>query len=290
MVDKHAPVQSKFVTLRPNTEWFSDELRASKIQRRRAERKMRKSNLEVDRQIYREHCAFTNKLLQKSKADYYSNKIFEIGNDHKKLFKLANNLMGNTDPVTLPSHQTEFELANRFGAFFLDKIETIRTNLTISNSDTVDPFYADTPFEGNCLTDFAPATIDEVKKILLKAPSKSCELDPLPTSLLKSCIDSLSSVITGIANKSFEESLVPESYKIAIVRPLLKKAGLDIDVLKNYRPISNLPFVSKVLEKLAESRLEDHFILNNLYEPLQSAYRAFHSTETALLRVHHDIP
>jgi hypothetical protein len=90
-------------------------------------------------------------------------------------------------------------------------------------------------------------------------------------------------------NTSFKECSVPASFKSAIVWPLLKKTGLDKDVMKNYRPVSNLPFVSKVLEKVVESRLENHLTSNNLYECVQSAYRACHSIETALLRVHHDI-
>ena len=78
-------------------------------------------------------------------------------------------------------------------------------------------------------------------------------------------------------------------FKSAIVRPVLKKPGLDKDVMKNYWPVSNLPIVSKVLEKVVENRLENHLTSNHLYERGQTAYRACHSTEIALLRVHHDI-
>jgi hypothetical protein len=86
--------------------------------------------------------------------------------------------------------------------------------------------------------------------------------------------------------QSHQRLLVPASFKSAIVWPLLKKTGLDKDVMKNYRPVSNLPFVSKVLEKVVESRPENHLTSNNLYERVQSAYRACHSIETALLHVH----
>jgi hypothetical protein len=64
---------------------------------------------------------------------------------------------------------------------------------------------------------------------------------------------------------------------------------LDNNALKNYRPVSNLSFVSKILEKVVVSRLECHLQPNSLLYHLQSAYRTGHSTETALLRVHHDI-
>ena len=81
----------------------------------------------------------------------------------------------------------------------------------------------------------------------------------------------------------------PQSFKSAIVRPLIKKPGLDHNVLKNYRPVSNLPFLSKCLEGLVAEQLNSYLSENELYAKCQSAYRTWHSTETALLRVHNDI-
>ena len=96
-------------------------------------------------------------------------------------------------------------------------------------------------------------------------------------------------LITAIINKSLVESKVPLSFKKANIRPLLKKPNLDKEELKNYRPVSNLPFLSKILEKLVAKRLETHLSSHRLHDNLQSAYRTGHSTETALLKVHHDI-
>jgi hypothetical protein len=96
-------------------------------------------------------------------------------------------------------------------------------------------------------------------------------------------------IITEIINRSFSNATVPASFKNAIVRPLIKRPGLDNDELKNYRPVSNLPFLSKILEKAVASRLDQHLNTNELNDHAQSAYRAGHLTETALLRVHHDI-
>ena len=111
----------------------------------------------------------------------------------------------------------------------------------------------------------------------------------LPTFLLKECIGELIPVITQIINKSLTSGYVPESFKSAVITPLLKKSSLDIDNLTNYRPVSNLPFLSKVLEKVVSSRLLDYKVSNNLIESHQSAYRAGHSTETALISVQNDI-
>ena len=77
--------------------------------------------------------------------------------------------------------------------------------------------------------------------------------------------------------------------KKAIVKPLLKKNGLDPELFKNFRPVSNLSFISKIIEKIVASRLVKHIQDNKLNEVLQSAYRTHHSTETALTRVHSDL-
>ena len=118
---------------------------------------------------------------------------------------------------------------------------------------------------------------------------KSCELDPIPTHVLRPCLDTLIPLIKEIVNKSLAEAIVPEVFNNALVRPLLKKQNLDREGLKNYRPVSNLPFLSKVTEKAVSSRIENHLNSFSLHDNLQSAYRSCHSTETALLRVHHDI-
>jgi hypothetical protein len=70
---------------------------------------------------------------------------------------------------------------------------------------------------------------------------------------------------------------------------LLKKPRLDMNNLKNYRPVSNLPFVSKIIEKVVASRIEDHLDKHKLHDNRRPAYHSFHSTETVLIRVHHDI-
>ena len=128
-----------------------------------------------------------------------------------------------------------------------------------------------------------------VRDILKNTAPKSCELDPIPTKLLYENLDAVLPTITNIINSSLLSGIVPKDLKTAVVKPLLKKASLDRNQLKNYRPVSNLPFISKLLEKVVLSQLLSHLNDNNLCNPLQSAYRAGHSTETVLLRVVNDI-
>ena len=99
----------------------------------------------------------------------------------------------------------------------------------------------------------------------------------------------LAPVITEIVNASLATGIFPSNLKSAIVLPLLKKTSLDNEVLKNFRPVSNLSFLSKVIEKVIAARLLDHMEAYDLMDPMQSAYRKGHCTETALLRVHEDI-
>jgi hypothetical protein len=117
-------------------------------------------------------------------------------------------------------------------SFFTHKIETIRNELNINvNSQTITVDDMDTILE-KPLTNMLPASREEVRSILKSAPNKSCELDPIPTWLLKSSIDELLPIITDIMNASITSGYVPKSFKSALVRPLLKKPGLDSNVLK----------------------------------------------------------
>ena len=102
---------------------------------------------------------------------------------------------------------------------------------------------------------FERASEDEIKKLILSSSSKSCDLDPIPTSVLKNCLDILITPITDIINISMETSTFPQNFKEAHVRPLLKKTSLPKNELKNYRPVSNLSFISKILEKIVANRL-----------------------------------
>ena len=139
-------------------------------------------------------------------------------------------------------------------------------------------------------TAFRLVTRSEVLSLITKTMNnKSCELDPLPTWLLKHCLNELLPHITLIVNLSLQEGYFPHALKSAIVRPVLKKASLDADDLKSYRPVSNLSFISKVIEKCAHSQFSEYLNKNNLFAANQSGYRKNMSCETAVLKVHNDI-
>ena len=135
---------------------------------------------------------------------------------------------------------------------------------------------------------FQPVTQDQVRKFIFKSPCKSCSSDPIPTDLLRQCLDLLLPVITDIINMSLSNGSFPDDYKLALVTPLLKKLGLEL-IFPSYRPVSNLQFLSKLTERAAVSQFVDYVRDKQLKELLQSAYSEYHSTETALTKVHNDV-
>ena len=124
---------------------------------------------------------------------------------------------------------------------------------------------------------FRPTNTLEITKIVNSASKATCLLDPIPTSLLQTLLPVLSPVIAHLVNASLSSGVFPSELKSAVIKPLLKKPNLDPEVLKNYRPVSNLSFISKVIEKVVASRLLDHMVDNDLLEPFQSVYRGGHS-------------
>ena len=292
ILDDHAPLFEKTIIVRPNTSWYNAQTRELKVQKRRLERKWKKSKSENDWIKYREHCKLLTACLNACKKDFLSCKILESENDKKKLFSIAKTLLSGPKGTTLPDISDDTSLASSFNSYFIDKIVKIRDNIT--NSSTVEtlsivkdklfPKEADSQ-----MSKFRTASEDEIRKIIRSASSSTCSLDPLPTGLLKDNLDALVPVITAIVNKSLEDGTFPSNLKHANIIPLIKKDNLDKENFKNYRPVSNLPFISKIIEKVVAARLKGHLSSNHLWEKTQSAYRECHSTETALLRVHSDI-
>ena len=138
---------------------------------------------------------------------------------------------------------------------------------------------------------FSPVTETEMKRLSRKIACISCHLDPVPSSILKIIPDDVLPLITKISKLSISEAIMPSRLKSASLSSLLllKKATLDSDDYTSYRPISNLTFVSKCIEKVVASQICNPVQENNLIEVFQSAYKRHHNTETALIKVQDDI-
>jgi hypothetical protein len=292
ILQNHAPLKQRTVTVRPDAPWYNDDIRDAKRKRRKAERMWRKTHLEIHKQLYAEKCALVTDMIKCAKHQYYSDAIKESASDQKSLFKVVDKLLHRKGATKLPEHDSHEDLANAFANFFEEKITKIRNDLLTQNDQTSFMDSLTKPTPQNCspsLKIFDQVTKAEVQKIIMKAATKSCSLDPLPTWLTKQCLEELLPSITKIINLSLSTGTVPAQFKEAILTPLLKKPTLDKDQFKNYRPVSNLSFISKVLERVVAQKLENYMLANGLGEQLQSAYKKFHSTETALVYIQNDI-
>ena len=148
-------------------------------------------------------------------------------------------------------------MAQIFNEFFVTKIANIRTLLAaLENSIYVMLCPPVESLLSPCtskLLCFRPTNALEITEMVTKSSKVTCMLDPIPTSLLHDLLPVLAPVIADLVNSSLATGVFPSELKSAIIKPLLKKPGLNTDVLKNFRPGSNLCFISKVIEKVVAS-------------------------------------
>ncbi len=223
-------------------------------------------------------------LITDTRAKYYSRLIEDCGSDQKALFKVINTLFQKDCNTQFPESESMDILAEEFSDFFITKIQRIRNKL---DSLSVHTGHIDTVCQSR-LDCFKALTEEDVRKLIQKSPCKSCDLDPMPTELLRKCLDLLIPVITRIINMSLAEGVFSSQFLCAIVFPLLKKLGLDL-VFPSYRPVSNLAFLSKLSERAVAVHFVSYCQDYHLREQLQSSYTPYHSTETVLTKVHNDL-
>ena len=290
ILEKHAPEIQRQITVRPSAPWYTQEVADEKHIRRRLERKWRKSKTQSDRERYVHQCYVVNNLICNLKTTYYREIISENSGNQKVVFNTVNKLLQMSCVKRYPPSSDACSLANAFADFFAQKIDRIHAGLH-EKRRTADPNVSSSE-STRCqveLSDFAVLSQDTVKEYACKSAKKSCNLDPLPASLMKNCLDMLLPTITNIVNLSLSTGTMPETLKVAELVPALKKHDADHEQFSNFRPISNLVMVSKVIEKAVSVQLTDHVRTHHLEEWFQSAYKIHHSTETALVKVHNDI-
>ena len=282
IIDKHAPQMQRQITVRPSAPWYTQEVADGKNKRRRLERKWRKSKMQSNRERYVHQCYVVNNLICNLKTPYYREIVSENSSYQKVLFNTVNKLLQKSCVKRYHPSSDACSLANAFADFFAQKIDKTRA---------ADPDLSSTE-STRCqveLSDFAVLSQDTVKEYACKSAKKSCNLDPLPASLMKNCLDMLLPTITNIVNLSLSTGTMPETLKVAELVPALKKHDADHEQFSNFRPISILVMVSKVIEKAVSAQLTDHVRTHHLEEWFQSAYKTHHSTETALVKVYNDI-
>ena len=286
MLDRLIPKRSVTCRRRPSDPWFDQECREAKRRVRRLERiPSRTSRVAAVPDATSAAAAWTAErhayrdLLQRKREAFWQTKIDAERSAPQRMWQSIDALMGRGHVPLSTSVD-----ARQLHRFFHDKVAGVRA----STADAPLPSFT-TATPGCMLSTFQTLDIEDVATAIHKLPDKQCTSDPIPMCLLKDNADLLAPFITELCNRSLSSGVFPTPFKSAFITPLLKKSDMDPADCKSYRPISNLSVLSKTVEHLVARQLVDHLNLWKLMPDLQSAYRAHHSTETAVLRVFSDI-
>jgi len=259
--------------------WFDDECRSMKRECRRLERAYRRTHTDADRRRWIDEAHRRFQVYRAKKDDYWLDRLQQHGRSSPLLWRSLSSALGRDRATTGATGHT----AEGFAAFFARKVDDVMASTAGLPSPSISTTASAT------LSVFRPCAQADIRRIVMKSPVKSCSLDPVPTFLVREFIDVLLPYITAMVNASLKQGRLPESQKHAIVTPLLKKPGLDTAELANYRPVSNLTFMSKIVERAVAQQLNEFLESNSLLPCCQSAYRKQHSTETAMLRIWSDV-
>ena len=286
LLDSHAPLLTKTIRDVPSVPGFDTQYKEARKRRRNAEKMWKKSGLQADYEIFdylRSHCS---ELIKSKNSAFYKSQLAKYSNSQKSLFKFANTFLDQSQDIVLPPSESLQSVVDEFNQYFTDKINLIRSNFPdssheVNNSGEI--FSAEQK-----LTEFKSVTVEDIRSILKDSGIKTSSIDPLPSTILEEDIDSWLPLICNLVNTSIKTGSI-EGAKLAHLSPLIKGQSLDSSDLKNYRPISNLSFIGKLIERVVLKQLTEHLDANNLNIPNQSGYKKHHSTETLLVRIVNDI-
>ena len=287
IIEKHAPLVQKYIKT-SKTPWWNSECQNARRRRRVFERAFRKNKSRENKSKFYAACKQANKIYCIEREKYFKEKLDNCKGNARATYNVVNQLLdkflGNHPPITSTAQ------ACQFADYFNAKIEQIYSDMSCHNCNTLDVDI--NVVQSSCASKFRkfePLSLAGLKAIIESMPSKTCDLDPLPTSILKKCIDLLLPAIHHTVNLSLSQGYFPDVLKKACVTPLIKNENLDYDNIKNFRPVSNLPFLGKLIEKCVFLQINTYLCENSLYGYSQSAYRSCYSCETALVKIHNDI-
>ena len=292
VIDEIAPV--KTVRLKQNSEpWFSGEILDLISRRDKAWIKFRKNNSEENFKNYKQLRNLAQYSVKKAKKEFVKSEINENQNSPKKIWKILKNLgmpsktksgcsnIGLRKESDEICFDTKF-VADRFNNFFCNIASKLLEKLPYRrfDEDKIVEFYQKQSvklksFSLNVVTD------TEIEKLLKSlSVSKSTGCDKISAKFLKDSAEVIANPLAYIINLSLHTSTVPVDFKTARVVPLYKKGDRNCE--GNYRPVSILPVVSKIMERVVYNQLSTYLNENNLIYDFQSGFRASFSTDTAL--------
>ena len=255
ILDKHAPKKT-FTAKEKKQPWYTKEIHSKRREKRYLQRQFKKDRSDKNLSNLIQCRNELKDLINNTKISYNSRIISEVSHDKSALFKKVKTLLHKNDALQLPSSVTASEFSNDLNNFFVEKIEKIRNEFSDTQRNCFD---FDENIIESTLSTFRPLDEEHVRTMIKKCPNKSCSLDPVLTSLLKSCIDNLVPTVTIIINRSLQEGKMPKGLKHSIITPRIKKPNLPFEA-KSFRPVANLSLISKLIEQAVIDQLNEHFV------------------------------
>ena len=223
LINLHTPLVTKKISIKPPNPWVIPAILASKRYRRYLECVYRRNSTTLNRSRLTRQTHLCNRQMSKAKSAHYSKIIAKHSGGYGSLWKAFNKILHRCPKTHFPDHSSIATLANTFSSFLINKISVIRSSFpSDSHSRVLNP-----PDTRKVLQNLSCASVDKVRHLVLRAPCKSSDLDPIHTSLVQDCIDISSTPITSIINLSLTEGSFPSHFKSAHVSPLLKKPFLS---------------------------------------------------------------
>ena len=286
MVESYAPLQKKNIKVVPNSPWFDSEYKDLRKLRRRAEKKYKRTKDPIDKENFLKLRKTTTVMAFNKKREHCTRKIEECQST-KALFGCVKELVDSKKQPVLPTHDSKFELATNFNHYFKNKICDIRKAFPLQQNEK-SPHVSQ--YTGTLLETFEVVTEEELRTIVKQHEIKCSPDDPIPAKLLKNMVDVFIPIWLELINLSLSEGSM-DSLRCGVLAPLIKSldSATDYDDYKNYRPVTNLVILSKLIERVVASRIDQHMDVNNLHSHNNYAYKKDHSTELLLTKVSNDL-
>ena len=274
--DANAPVK-KVKLKRPPAPWMTRGVLMAMKRRDRAFRRYKRDRVDDNWKFFKAARNRCNQMIRNAKRRHILENISSCSSTN--IWKFLGTLgIGKSRHLDLP---------NSIGLDDLNKYFTSVSTLdSLAKQRTLDLISGLTRPNINSFH-FSPAAEGDIKKIILSIKSKAVGCDNISRRMIITLLDHLLPAISHIVNFSFQSGFFPSLWRKAYVRPLPKISNPSLP--NHFRPISILPFLSKVLEACAHKQLSHFIHINNLLSPLQSGFRPGHSTVSALLKVTGDI-
>ena len=284
-VSDHVQTRVVNVNRKARPKWMDAEFRKTRSERRKFYRRWKRTRDSVDRFNFENARLVTQNMSTDKRCHFYASSIDNC-DSHKEIFSICNNLLDKSNSTKLPNYDCPVSMASKFGDYFIEKIEKIRSSFP-DKVNAIGMVGMDT-YSGPIMSIFSHVSQQDLKKLILSKPIETCPQDPLPAILFKESLDELIPALTLLVNLSLSGGSM-DGLKDTVITPLLKKAGLDSEVLKNYRPVCNIPYLSKIIERAVLVQCNGHMYTTNGHIPNQSGYKPKHSCETLLIRILNDI-